>query len=91
MSLVCAQCGNPSVSLQCGHQCGTPYCSTECGKLHWVLQHQILCERRIVGSKRGKGGRPVSREKAREILHHGQVHGKPLTEQQRKYFGYWSN
>ena len=44
-----------------------------------------------MGSKRAKGKRPVSREKAREILHHGQIHGKPLTEQQRKYFGFWSN
>jgi Mn-dependent DtxR family transcriptional regulator len=29
----------------------------------------------------------VSPEKARKILHDGEVHGKPLTEQQRKFFG----
>ncbi len=30
---------------------------------------------------------PVSDEKAREILRHGEVHGHPLTERQRKFFG----
>jgi hypothetical protein len=30
-------------------------------------------------------------KKAREILHDGTVHGKPITEQQRKYFGYISS
>jgi len=29
----------------------------------------------------------ISPEKARQILHDGEVHGKPLTEQQRKFFG----
>jgi len=29
----------------------------------------------------------ISPEKARQILHDGEVHGKPITEQQRKYFG----
>jgi hypothetical protein len=29
----------------------------------------------------------ISPEKARKILHDGEVHGKPLTEQQRKFFG----
>ena len=26
-------------------------------------------------------------KKAKEILHHGSVHGKPLTEKQRKFMG----
>jgi len=32
-------------------------------------------------------GGNVSAKKAREILHDGTVHGRPITEQQRKYFG----
>lgn len=34
-----------------------------------------------------KLGKGVSREKAGEILRHGEVHGKPLTSKQRGYFG----
>lgn len=37
-----------------------------------------------------KGGM-VSPEKAREILHDGTVHGKPLTDKQRKFFGAMAN
>lgn len=33
-------------------------------------------------------GKKLTKKKAREILHHGSVHGHPLTEQQRKYFGW---
>lgn len=33
----------------------------------------------------GKGG--LTANKALEILHHGEVHGKKLTEKQRKFFG----
>lgn len=32
-------------------------------------------------------GGPLSRAKAREILHDGTVHGKPLTGRQRRYMG----
>jgi len=32
-------------------------------------------------------GGPLSQEKAKEILHHGEAHGKPLTNAQRGYFG----
>ena len=34
-----------------------------------------------------KAGGNVSARKARQILHDGTIHGKPITEQQRKYFG----
>jgi hypothetical protein len=37
-----------------------------------------------------KGGR-LSKAKAAEILHDGTVHGKPITDQQRKYFGWVSS
>lgn len=32
-------------------------------------------------------GGPLSRAKAKEILHDGTVHGKPLTKRQRGYMG----
>lgn len=32
-------------------------------------------------------GGPLSSAKAREILHDGTVHGKPITKKQRGYFG----
>lgn len=35
----------------------------------------------------GPGRRGVSRSKAREMLEHGEVHGKPITKKQRGYFG----
>jgi|GEM_PF-2201930 len=38
-----------------------------------------------------RNGGDVSPNKAKEILHDGTAHGRPLTEQQRKYFGYLSN
>lgn len=54
---------------------------------------ETLIERRASSSRGGKsrGKRPVSRGKAREILHHGEVHGHPLTDKQRRFFGHWSN
>jgi hypothetical protein len=36
-------------------------------------------------------GKRITPEKAREILHHGSVHGHPLTEKQRRYFGWQSS
>jgi hypothetical protein len=36
-----------------------------------------------------KGG--LTPKKAREILHDKSVHGNPLTDKQRKYFGYISS
>ena len=41
-------------------------------------------------SKNYKNGGNISPEKAREMLHNP-PHGKPLTDKQRKYFGYLSN
>ena len=32
-------------------------------------------------------GGPLSSAKAREILQDGTVHGKPITDKQRRYFG----
>jgi hypothetical protein len=36
-------------------------------------------------------GGTLSRSKARQMLHDGTAHGQPITEKQRKYFGYISN
>lgn len=36
-------------------------------------------------------GGSLSANKAAEILHDGTVHGKPITDKQRRYFGYVSN
>jgi hypothetical protein len=30
---------------------------------------------------------PVTRQKAKKILRHGEVHGKPLSKRQRGFFG----
>lgn len=38
-------------------------------------------------SHRKPVGKPVSQAKAKEIMHHGEVHGKPLTEKQKGLFG----
>lgn len=34
------------------------------------------------------GGGPLTSEGAKEILHDGTIHGKPITDKQKKYFGY---
>ena len=34
-----------------------------------------------------KKKKPVSEEKAKEILRHGSVHGEPLTKKQKGFFG----
>lgn len=38
-------------------------------------------------AKMPSAGADISPEKARQILHDGTVHGKPITDQQRKFFG----
>lgn len=40
------------------------------------------------GGKMPYGGGPLTSEGAKEILRDGKVHGKPLTPQQKKYFGF---
>jgi hypothetical protein len=45
-----------------------------------------IAQQQLVGQNGG-----LTPKKAREILHDGTVHGKPITEQQRKYFGYISS
>lgn len=88
----CAHCSSSEVFLECGNRCGTAYCNVECAKKHWGIGHKVECatliERR---SRRSRSRSPVSKKKAREILHHGEVHGHPLTDKQRRYFGYLSN
>lgn len=52
---------------------------------HYFPNHSSVLETPV----KKKGGEP-SPEKAREMLHNP-PHGKPLSDQQRKYFGYLSN
>lgn len=72
------------MSFACGNHCGTLYCSQSCAERDWTHGgHALVC----IG-KKAKSSKPVSKKKAREILHHGTVHGHPLTEQQRSYFAW---
>lgn len=51
----------------------------------------IGTEKEPLPQYRKQGGRikaTVSTEKAREIMRHGEVHGKKLTDKQRKFFGW---
>ena len=48
---------------------------------------KLLDELKRQGSVNVPGASPVSRWKAREILHDGTVHGQPLTAKQRGLFG----
>ena len=81
----CSYCKGVPASYACGNACGTMYCSEECASNDWNLQkHFEPC----IGKKAASG---ISKKKAREILHHGSVHGHPLTEKQRRYFGWIAN
>lgn len=42
----------------------------------------------IKKSPKAKSGSTLTASKAREILHDGTAHGKPITDKQRRYFGY---
>lgn len=57
-----------------------------------MLDNQEAMKKYVQGKglKMGKGGK-VSASKALEILHDGTVHGHPITEKQRKFFGAMSN
>lgn len=73
------------MSYACGNHCGKVYCSQSCATHDWYVgNHALECVGKSANNK-------VSKKKAREILHHGSVHGHPLTEQQRRYFGWLAN
>mgnify|MGYP001561261544 CR=1 FL=1 len=57
---------------------------------HTVMPMVHMNERHYkmqVGNLPTDMGGPLSSAKAREILHDGTVHGKPITDRQRRYFG----
>jgi hypothetical protein len=59
--------------------------------VHRVFAHRISGERRAFCSDQciGKSRHhDISAAKAREILHDGTVHGHPLTDKQRRFFGF---
>lgn len=62
-------------------RCGVKYA-------HGVINRWCDRKRGHVGPHSGNLRRnPLTRTKAREILHHGEVGGRPLTEAQRRLFG----
>lgn len=73
----CISCGTEKAKYTCAGCLKVEYCGVECAKTHWI-KHKPICER-------------MSREKARKILHDGHVKGHPLTDRQRRYFGWLSN
>ena len=71
------KCDNCFVNNAIGYEKGNPdlaFCSELCHFEH-ISSHS---------------GKKLTKKKAREILHHGTVHGHPLTEKQRRYFGWVS-
>ena len=50
----------------------------------------IRKKRAVVSGKRRRLRGGPSPAKARKILHDGKVHGKPLTDKQRRFFGHKS-
>lgn len=92
----CIVCESPAEHV-C--RCGARYCSVECQTFDWhedghyaicgsIEPSQIWIDARSRPSRISK--HPPSRAKAREMLHNP-PHGHPLTEKQRKYFGYLAN
>ena len=54
-----------------------------------AFARETWAEGGTVGSKMNKAkGGELTKSKAKEILHDKSVHGKPLTDKQRKYMGY---
>jgi len=95
----CFECSTKKTPVKAAFVCGqceeVAYCGEECAEKHWSIgmHHEecipVAAVEKIQSKARDRKG--LSRTKAREILHHGEVHGHPLTEKQRKYFGYMSN
>lgn len=71
----------------CGAECKTALIAGNISEAAAAQQQQIAA--RSHGAHHShKGQGHVSSTKAREILHHGEVHGHPLTERQRRFFGW---
>lgn len=73
----CIGCKSEKTRFECAGCLKVEYCGVDCAKQHWE-KHKPICER-------------ISRRKARQILHDGRIKEHPLTEKQRRYFGYLSN
>ncbi len=84
------QNGGEPVKLSNGEHLFTP---EEAEKIESELGEEFLealAPNADESENKSKGGR-LSAEKARIMLHDGVIRGKPITEQQRKYFGYVAN
>lgn len=77
--IMCDICNKSDAKFVCSTCMGAKYCSRKCQTFDWnTKSHNELC------------GKRLSRRKAREILHHKSAHGRPLTDKQRRYFGWIS-
>lgn len=70
--VLCDACGLHEAKLAVKARPTEVYCSEYCCSLVYEEQEDV----------------GISAAKAREILHHGTVHGHPLTARQRRYMGW---
>jgi MYND finger len=84
----CLVCGDEDAAYLCGQCHDESYCGKACQQWDWEDgQHRLQC---VEARKRGRRhkGKGLSAQKAKEILRDGTVHGQPLTEKQKRYFGW---
>lgn len=73
----CSHCNEAKATHLCAGCAQVVYCGVECARADWNTQHRLECI-----------SHPVSASKARKILRDGHVKGHPLTDKQRRYFGW---
>jgi MYND finger len=89
----CSVCTVANDDIRKCNGCSQFYCSAECQHWDWFEEnHKADCkpnrgEQMFVGREH-KG---LTKTKIRRILADGHVHGKPLTDRQRRYFYYLLN
>ena len=54
---------------------------------HSPAERRVMAALMLQGSVDVTGASPVTPKKAKEMLRHGTVHGKPLSQKQRGLFG----
>jgi len=80
----CSVCARTDENMKMCEVCAEAYCSVACQKWEWTQHnHAAVC---MPIAKHD-----ITPQKARKILHEGRVHGRPLTDRQRRYFGWKSN
>ena len=85
----CQHCG-AEAGYHCGQCMHAYYCNKACQEADWHTEHSAVCM--PAHELRGLAlGARLTAHKAREILHDKSVHGHPLTEKQRRFFGWVSS